>query len=34
MSAENSYYDDSERLYFLMAESRGDPATDPLVIWL
>jgi len=34
MSAENSYYDDSERLYFLMAESRGNPATDPLVIWL
>ena len=27
-------YDDSEKLYFVLAESRSDPATDPLIIWL
>ena len=27
-------YEDSDKLYFIMAESRNDPATDPLIIWL
>ena len=26
--------EDQDKLYFLMAESRSDPATDPLIIWL
>ena len=30
----SSTKDESLKLYFLMAESRGDPDTDPLVIWL
>lgn len=29
-----NYYGEEERLYFLMAESRSDPDTDPLIIWL
>ena len=27
-------YEDADKLYFIMAESRSDPAKDPLVIWL
>ena len=27
-------YEGEDKLYFIMAESRNDPATDPLIIWL
>lgn len=27
-------YEGSDKLYFIMAESRSDPANDPLIIWL
>ena len=37
-SSGDDWYDETygvqDQLYFLMAESRNDPATDPLVIWL
>ena len=27
-------WEDADKLYFIMAESRSDPANDPLIIWL